>query len=518
MRFMSTLHTDRDSVAVIIGEGPIDFSLICRILGRRLRVSLSPAAQKRLNRSRQALERLARGSDPIYGVNTGFGPLCRQRIPVDRLAELQRNLVVSHAVGVGPPTPADLVRLMMLFKIHSLALGHSGISPAVVDALVVMLNADALPVVPTRGSLGASGDLAPLAHLTLPLIDKGEILLNGKNVPAARAMADLGLSPVALGPKDGLALLNGTQFMSAYGAAIAARAGWLAKLADVIATMTLEAVRGSVRPFDERLIGLRPHPGAVECAANVRRLMEESEILPSHAGCDKVQDPYSVRCVAAVHGACRDALRHACETVLREINAVTDNPILIDGEAVSGGNFHGEPLALTFDYLALALTEWANISERRTYLLLNGTDGLPVMLISDTGINSGFMLPQYTAAALVSECKVLSHPASVDSIPTSLGQEDHVSMGAASVLKCWQVLDWAETVLAIELLCAAQALDYRLPLRAGRGPRAAHEAVRRHVAHAEQDRAYGDDIRTCLDLLRSGEILTAIEAAGCQLD
>ncbi len=510
---MSPHGTAASPAAFIISDLPLTIEGLAPGWGRPIQVTLDASALGRLRASRVMLERMAAGPAAVYGVNTGVGTLCRQRIAAEDLARLQENLIVSHAVGVGPPMPPELVRWMMLLKLQALAAGHSGVQPAVVELLAAMLSADLLPIVPARGSLGASGDLAPLAHMVMPMIGRGQVLDGGRPRPAADALRDRGLSPTRLGAKDGLALINGTQFMLAYDAAIAVRAAELARLADIVATMSLEAFRGSLRPFDERLIALRPHRGAVESAANVCRLMRDSEILPSHADCGKVQDPYSLRCVPQVHGACRDALRHFSATVQIELNAVTDNPILIDGESISGGNFHGEPLALATDYVSMALTEWASISERRVYLLLTGPDGLPPLLMKDTGLNSGFMLPQYTAAALVNECKVLSHPACTDSIPTSLGQEDHVSMGAQSAIKCWQVLDNAETVLAIELLTASQALDFRQPLRAGIGPRVAHEAVRAAIPHADQDRAFGDDIQAALSLVRSGEITRRVQAA-----
>lgn len=482
-------------------------------LGRPLRLDVAPAAWSRVRAARAIVDRRLQEGRPIYGVNTGFGKLCNVRIDDDHLDQLQRNLVLSHAVGVGPAMPSELVRWMLLFKIHALLAGASGATPACIEALIALANADLLPVVPTRGSLGASGDLAPLAHLVLPLIGEGQLLHEGRAVPAVEGLRTRGLAPVRLGPKDGLALLNGTQFMSAYAAAAVVRARRLARHADIVAVMSLEALRGSLRPFTAGLLALRPHPGAAEVGDNVRRMMADSQILASHADCGKVQDPYSLRCVPQVHGACRDALRHVTAVVETEINSVTDNPVLVGEDIISGGNFHGEPLALALDYLALALTEWAGISERRTYLLLSGHDGLPVLLMRESGLNSGFMMPQYTAAALVNECKVLSAPASVDSITTSLGQEDHVSMGATSAVKCWEILDRVETVLAIELLCAAQALDYRLPVQPGRGPRAALAAVRMQIDHAEEDRLLARDIQQALEIVRGGGVVAAVEQA-----
>ncbi len=371
-----------------------------------------------------------------------------------------------------------------------------------------------MPVVPTQGSLGASGDLAPLAHMVLAMTGRGAVITDGRKEPAADALTRLGIDAVTLGPKEGLALINGTQFMTAYGATVVVRARRLMKHADVIACMSLEGIRGSVRPFDERLQRLRPHLGAIDTAENVRQMMANSEIIRSHAECERVQDPYSIRCVAQVHGASREAIRHAARTIETEVNSVTDNPLIFENdEVISGGLFHGQPLALVLDYLAIALAELASISERRIYLLLSGADGLPKLLMKDTGLNSGFMLAQYTAAALVSENKGLCTPASVDSIPTSLGQEDHVSMGARAAVKCLQVLKNTETVLAVEQMCAAQAIDYRAPLAPGTGPRAAHAEVRKSIAHAEKDRLFGNDIQESLELLRSQRVVQAVEEA-----
>jgi len=492
---------------------PLDLELLDLLLGGPLKLTIEGPLWEQIERSASAVARIAAGSKPAYGINTGFGSLCRKRIAEKDVQALQQNLILSHAVGVGPPAPPEVVRWMMLFKVHALTHGVSGVSRATLALLQKMLNADLLPVVPTQGSLGASGDLAPLAHMVLPMLGFGQVHRGGHVVASADALAGIGAAPITLGPKEGLALINGTQFMAAYAAIVAIRATRLAKCADIIASMSLEGLAGSAKPFDERLNRLRPHPGAIESAGNVRRLLEGSGILPSHADCDRVQDPYSVRCIPQVHGAARDALRHARGVIETEINSVTDNPLIFEGdEVISGGLFHGEPLALVLDYLAIALSELASISERRIYLLLSGIADLPVLLMRDTGINSGLMIPQYTAAALVSENKGLCTPASVDSIPTSLGQEDHVSMGARAACKAMQVLDNAETVLSIEQMCAAQALDFRAPLHPGRGPRAAHALIRGHITHADSDRLYGDDIQTSLSLLRSGRLLAVVEA------
>ncbi|QXD14425.1 histidine ammonia-lyase [Rhodocaloribacter litoris] len=473
-----------------------------------------------VRRSRAVVERALADGGTYYGINTGFGKLARVRIPADQQARLQRNLLLSHAVGVGEPIPRDVTRLMLHLKIHALGLGYSGVSPETFHRLLLFAEKDWVPVVPSKGSVGASGDLAPLAHLALPLLGLGAFWRpdGAGTVPAADVLAAHGLAPIDLQPKDGLALINGTQMMSAYGAYVLEKGSRLVRTADLLAAMSLEALQGSIKPFDARIQAVRPHPGQARVAENVRHLLEGSEILESHRDCGKVQDPYCLRCVPQVHGAGRDALAYATRVVETEINAVTDNPLVFeDGDILSGGNFHGQPLALALDVAAMALAELASISERRIYLLLEGHDGLPTLLMRETGLNSGFMIPQYTAAALVSENKVLCHPASVDSIPTSLGQEDHVSMGSISALKLVNVLRNLEHVLAIELLTAAQALDYRLPLRPGRGVEAAHRYVRRLIPHREADYLFQEDLLPCLDLIRTDALLDAVAEEGCVL-
>ena len=460
----------------------------------------------RVHRSRAVVERALQDGQAYYGINTGFGALSGKRIPDGQLETLQRNLILSHAVGVGDLVPKAISRLMLQLKIHALGLGYSGVSAETFERLLLLAERDLVPAVPSHGSVGASGDLAPLAHMALPLLGFGSFWNDAGDGtrPAAEVLAEHGLAPITLQPKDGLSLINGTQLMSAYGVFVLERALHLAFAADVLAAMSLEALQGSIRPFDARIQAIRPHAGQARVARNVRALLRESEILESHRDCGKVQDPYCLRCVPQVHGACRDALGHARVVVETEINAVTDNPLVFpNGDIVSGGNFHGQPLAFVLDYAALALAEFASIAERRIYLLLEGHDGLPKLLMKETGINSGFMIPQYTAAALVSENKVLCHPASVDSIPTSLGQEDHVSMGSISAVKLLKVLRNVEHVLAIELFTAAQALDYRAPLRPGRGVEVAHAYVRSIVPHYEKDLLFKDDIERCLGIIRS---------------
>ncbi|VTT97066.1 histidine ammonia-lyase : Histidine ammonia-lyase OS=Rhodothermus marinus SG0.5JP17-172 GN=Rhom172_1197 PE=3 SV=1: Lyase_aromatic [Gemmataceae bacterium] len=462
--------------------------------------------------SRARVEAATADGRAHYGINTGFGVLANKRVPDDQLHQLQRNLLLSHAVGVGEPVPPDVTRVMLRAKIHGLGLGYSGVSLPTFRRLLDFDERGLLPVVPSRGSVGASGDLAPLAHLCLPLIGHGEFWNDARTapVPAAEVLRRHNLPPLELGAKDGLALINGTQLMSGYGAFVLEKCTRLVDLFDLTAAMSLEALQGSIRPFDPRIHAVRPHPGHGVVAANVRRLLADSEILESHRNCGKVQDPYCLRCVPQVHGASRDALAYAAGVLETELNGVTDNPLVFDnGDIVSGGNFHGQPLALALDFAAIALAELASISERRVYLLLEGHDGLPKLLMRETGLNSGFMIPQYTAAALVSENKVLCHPASVDSIPTSLGQEDHVSMGSISAVKLLRVFENVETVLAIEVLTAAQALDYRQPLRPGRGVEAAHRVVRAACPHHEADYLFREDLEKAFTLVRGRALLDA---------
>jgi len=482
-------------------------------LAQRLEGLRTDASAVRASRARVEA-RLADGQ-AYYGINTGFGALASVRIDDADVATLQRNLLVSHSVGLGDLVPKEVTRLMLQLKIHALGLGHSGVSMPVFERLLLFAEHDLVPAIPSKGSLGASGDLAPLSHMALPLLGMGKFwnAEGTQTVEAAEVLAEKGWSPIELGAKDGLALINGTQLMSGYGAYVLERALRLVKTADILASISLEALRGSMSPFDERVHAVRPHKGQLEVAENVRRMMVDSQILQSHADCDRVQDPYSLRCVPQVHGASRDALRHACSVIETEINSVTDNPLVFEGgDIISGGNFHGQPLALILDFAAMALAELANIAERRIFLLLKGVDGLPTLLMRDTGLNSGFMIPQYTAAALVSQNKVLCHPASVDSIPSCLGQEDHVSMGSIGALKLLEVLKNVEQVLAIEALCAAQGLDYRDPLHPGQGVRAAHDAIRSIVPHKEADDFFGDDIQAVVKLLRDGALIEAVES------
>lgn len=464
--------------------------------------------------SRAIVEEALDRDEPMYGINTGFGALANKRVEDEQLKQLQRNLVLSHSVGVGDLIPKDISRLMLQLKIHALGLGNSGISEATFDRLIYFAEHDLIPAVPEKGSVGASGDLAPLAHMSLPLLGYG-LFWNKEGtdtIPAEKVLNEHGLDSIDLQPKDGLSLINGTQLMGAYGAYVLEKSLSLMKATDLIAAMSLEALQGSIKPFDERIHDIRPHKGQQAVSKNVRELLIESEILESHRHCGKVQDPYCLRCVPQVHGASRDGLDYSRQTIETELNSVTDNPLVFEnGDIISGGNFHGQPLALALDHAKIALAEFASISERRTYLLLEGHDGLPELLMQETGINSGFMIPQYTAASLVSENKVLCHPSSVDSIPTSLGQEDHVSMGSISALKLLEVYQNVEQVLAIELFTAAQALDFRKPLRPGRGVEIAHEFVRDAIPHATTDHYFKDDINNAVQLLQNRSMVQEVE-------
>ena len=467
-----------------------------------------------LEKSRAIVDRVLDDGNSYYGINTGFGFLANKKIDAEQLEKLQHNLLLSHAVGLGDSIPKNITKLMLQLKIVALSLGYSGVSVEVVKRLMLFLKNDWIPVVPSKGSLGASGDLAPLAHLALPLLGKGYFWSTKDNeqLRAKTVLKNANLEPINLKAKDGLALINGTQMMTAYGAHILERANSLLKNADILAAISLEALMGSARPFDKRIQAIRPHPGQKAVAANIRLLLTDSAILESHKNCDKVQDPYSLRCIPQVHGATRDLLEYASGVIERELNSVTDNPLVFsDGDIISGGNFHGQPLALAMDSAAIAIAEIASIAERRIYLLLRGLDGLPTVLVNDSGINSGFMIPQYTAASLVSHNKVLCHPASVDSIPSCLGQEDHVSMGSISAIKLLEVLNNVEQVLAIEAFTAAQALDFRKPLKAGRGVEAAHQEIRKRVSHKDADEFFGDDIDACIDMLRGNHILKEVE-------
>ena len=478
-------------------------------------VELADGARAKMTAARELVDRVSQ-ADHTYGVNTGFGRFVSRTIPADQVEELQLRLLRSHACGVGDPYPPEVVRAAMLLRANALAKGYSGACVSTVELLIECLNRGVLPYVPARGSVGASGDLAPLAHLALPLVGEGRATVDGALLAGAEALAAVGLEPIRLRAKEGLSLINGTQFMAAMASLGLARAWRLARTADLACALSLEALQGSRTSFHPAIHRARPLPGQVDSAANVLRLLEGSAIIESHRWCDKVQDAYSLRCAPQVHGASRDLLAYADATVAVELNAATDNPLVLLEEelVVSNGNFHGQPLAFALDTLAMAVAELASISERRVERLVNPSlsEGLPAFLTVEGGLNSGFMIAQYVSAALVSENKVLCHPASVDSIPTSAGQEDHVSMGNAAGLKALQVLANAERSLAIELLAGAQAIEFLAPLEPGPGVRATHAAVRALSERLRDDRSLSDDIERVARAVADGSILAAAEA------
>jgi len=481
------------------------------------RVAIAPAARERVAAARASVERQYQLGAIIYGVTTGFGRMANVAIGRDDTALLQLNLVRSHASGTGAPLPEAQVRAAGVLRASSLAAGHSGITPAALDLLCELLNRGVTPVVPCQGSVGASGDLAPLAHMTLTLIGEGEATFGGERLPSAEALRRAGLTPITLAAKEGLSLVNGTEVMTGIAALAVIRAERLIAAADVIGAMSLEAFLATDKVFDPRINALRPHPGQAQVADNLRALLAGSEIMLSHRECGRVQDPYSFRCIPVVHGAVRDAARYARGVVEIEAISVTDNPLVFAAgdEFLTGGNFHGEPVALVSDFLTIATVELGSISERRLYLLLNGQDrGLPLFLARKPGLESGLMLAQYTSAALVSESKGLAHPNSIDSIPTSAGQEDHVSMGTIAARNLDTVLDNVEGVLACELLAALAATDFRRPLRSGKGTGAVYERARATIGELVADRSPAPDIAAARALLRDGSLVAAARDAG----
>ena len=471
-----------------ISSEHLSMERVREIIERRLPLALSDDARQRIVRCREYLDCKMEHSDrPIYGITTGFGSLCNISIDHDSLAQLQRNLVMSHACGTGERVPSEVVRLILLLKIQSLAYGHSGVQLATVERLVEFYNQDILPVVYQQGSLGASGDLAPLAHMSLPLLGLGEVEFRGEVRPAADVLREMGWEPIELKSKEGLALLNGTQVMSAFGVWSVIRARQLSEWADCIGALSLDAFDGRIEPFCDEVHLIRPHKGQLTTARNFRRLLEGSELITREK--THVQDPYSFRCIPQVHGASKDTIDYVESVLTTEINSATDNPTVFPDEdmVVSAGNFHGQPIALAMDFLAIALAELGNISERRIYKLISGTRGLPSFLVAKPGLNSGFMIPQYTAASIVSQTKGLCMPASVDSIPSSQGQEDHVSMGSNAATKLYRVVCNTERVLAIELFNAAQAIEFRRPARTSPLLEGLVADYRRHVPFIDND-------------------------------
>ncbi len=510
-----------------LGEECLSIALVESIARGDTSVSLSEERHRLLAERRLLVEaRLKPNAKAAYGINTGFGALAETRVSSEDLSQLQTNLIRSHCTGVGKPFNEEITRAIMLLRAQVLALSTSGARPKVTALLAAMLNARIHPVIPSKGSVGASGDLAPLAHLALALIGEGPVNTPNGPMSADAALREAGLAPIELQAKEGLALINGTQAMTGDLALTLARASRLLKAADIITAMSAQALMGSAVPFDHRIHQARPQEGQLISAANIAMLMADSPMVDSHADCEKVQDPYSLRCAPQVHGASRNAITHARSVTDIECNAATDNPLLfVEGDSneldiLSGGNFHGQPIALVSDYCGIALAELANISERRIEQLVNPalSTGLAAFLSPNSGLNSGFMIAQVTAAALVSENKVLAHPASVDSIPSSANREDHVSMGTIAARKARSILEHVEMVLGIELMCAAQAIDLRRPLKASPAIEAAHAHVRASISALDHDRFLQEDMQDCCALIRSGTLVEAVEKIIGSLD
>lgn len=491
------------------GEDYLSSSIALSIAKSTCEGFLTEETIERINQSANYVQEIVDSGKVVYGINTGFGPLCTTLISPQDTKKLQENILKSHAVGVGDPIEKELSKLMMILKVHALAKGFSGIQLSTVERIIWHIQNDLVPVVPKQGSVGASGDLAPLSHLFLPLIGLGKIWKEGKPVDTSTVLREYNMEPIHLGAKEGLALINGTQFMAAHGVKAVVEMNRLMNNADLIATLMIEGLNGSIKPFYTELHQLRPYKGNTFVASTIFNLLKGSEILESHKNCSRVQDPYSLRCIPQVHGASRNAWLHFKEIIETEINSVTDNPIIINSElTISGGSFHGQPIALPLDYATLAVSELGNISDRRVYLSLEGeTNGVPKLLMKTTGLNSGFMILQYSTAAIASENKGLCFPASADSIPTSLGQEDHVSMGSISGRKLLQVLDNVNKILSIELLCAAQAKDFHNPMKSTAVVEAMHQHIRTKIPHIEEDQPMQEILDNALSMIKSGELI-----------
>jgi histidine ammonia-lyase len=516
-----TLASDPTMKTYSLDGNTLTIPQVADLAAHTARATLSSAAKKNINKARSLIEDWVRTGETVYGVTTGFGEFSNVRVKSADIEQLQENLIFSHAAGAGDPLPDEIVRAMIVLRANALAKGFSGIRLSTVELLIAMLNKNIIPEIPSQGSVGASGDLVQLAHLVLAMMGKGSIRSKRGTISSGTALRRAHLQPVRLTAKEGLALINGTQMMTAYAVLAVHQARQLAKLCDIAASISVEALRGSDVAYDERIHRLRPYHGQQIVARNMRRLMHRSTLRESHRRGDaRVQDAYSLRCIPQVHGASRDAIDYVWKTVCVEINSANDNPLIFPEDRIhlEGGNFHGQPLALAMDFLAIALAELANISERRIERLVNGSlSGLPRFLTSNGGLHSGLMIAQYTAASLVSENKVLAHPASVDSIPTSANQEDHNSMGSISAQKAWRILQNTQTVLAIELLCACQGMDFaqsmnsRMPLNAGTGTEAAYRFVRKHIPHLDRDRILHADIQTALQLTKKNRVLDAVD-------
>ena len=496
---------------LIYGVNHFSYQDVLEIIKHPEKAILNEKSKQQITNSYQNVQKIVKSDKTVYGINTGFGPLCETKISEEETAKLQENLIISHSVGVGNPIAKDISKIMMVCKIHALSKGFSGISLDVVERLIVMLEKDIIPIVPEQGSVGASGDLAPLAHMVLPLLGLGKVWDGDAIVETRKSLEKHQLKPLQLQAKEGLALINGTQFILAHAIFGLEKFEYLLNLADLAAAFSIEAYQGSASPFKKELHEIRPYKGSKLVADRMLKLLKNSENLEYHENCGRVQDPYSMRCVPQVHGASRNAFEHLREMAEIELNSVTDNPIVIsDEEAISGGNFHGQLMAMPLDYATLAASELGNISDRRSYLLLEGKYGLPKLLIESSGLNSGFMIPQYTTAALVTENKTLCFPASADSVPTSLGQEDHVSMGSISGRKFNQVLRNVENILAIELMFAAQGIEFRRPLKSSKIIEENFAIIRKKVAKLEDDRLIGEDILTMVEMVRNREFIVQL--------
>ncbi len=500
---------------MVISQQDLTLADIAFFLNQQPQVTLSNSVKAAIEKSHDVIQEIVDHNRVVYGVTTGFGKFADVRINPEQTRELQRRLILSHAAGTGQPMPPSIVKLMMLLKIKNLSHGFSGVRVQVVEQLVNMLNQNIIPIVPEKGSVGASGDLAPLAHMALVMIGEGEALVDGQRLNGLQALQVKGLQPIELEAKEGLAVLNGTQAIQAYGVYSLLKAWQLVKSADVIGAMSLEGLLGTLTAFDERIQQVRRHPGQLTVASNFRKILNDSPIVASHKDSDhRVQDAYSLRCIPQVHGAVRDGLTYVTQVLEREINGVTDNPLVFtdSGEVLSGGNFHGEPVALALDYLGILIAELANISERRIEHMMDPSmSEMAGFLTEEGGLNSGFMIAQVTAAALVSENKVLAHPASVDSIPTSANKEDHVSMGTHAARKALQIVENAETVLAIELMCACQGLDLRKPLQPSKATKAVLQAFRENVPFWDKDRVMYPDIENARQFVASGKLLQIVK-------
>ena len=486
------------------GEEKLTLKKVFEIAQGKRKGILIPEVVEGIQKSNAIVQQVIRSGKTVYGINTGFGPLCDTLISENETQTLQKNLLITHAVGVGKPIEPLLSKIMMICKVHALCQGYSGIRLAVIERILYCIEQELLPVVPEQGSVGASGDLAPLSHLFLPLLGEGEFWEKDRIVPAKKILDQHQLQPMVLEAKEGLALINGTQFILAHAVLGLQKMKYLLDLADVSGAMNLEGFQGSAAPFKAGLHQIRPFKGSLKVAERMRMLLEGSENLDAHKDCDRVQDPYSIRCIPQVHGASRNAYMHLKKLTTIELNSVTDNPIILsESEIISGGNFHGQPLAMALDYASIAASELGNIADRRCYLLLEGKYGLPRLLTEKGGLNSGFMIPQYTTAALVTENKSLCFPPSADSVPTSLGQEDHVSMGSISGRKFNQILGNLEKILAIELMYGAQALEFRGSLQCSKLIQKNHQLIRTKVPKLEEDRLLKDDIQNLVDLVHN---------------